>query len=478
VAIAPDGALVLIELKRNRTPREVVAQALDYATWLEKLKAEDIFEIYKRFKPGRDLKSDLHARFGHGIEDDGLNQTHQIIIVAASLDDSTERIITYLNERDIAINVLCFQVFADGADQLLTRAWLLDPVRTQINAAAPPNEVKEPWNGEFYANFGGDGDTRSWKEAVQYGFISGRGGPFYTNTLKLLNPSDRVWAKAPGNGFVGVGRVTGTSQPASSFQVGTSSGKSPALDVLKGGTYHREFANAPDRCEYFVPIKWLDTVTLEKAVNEIGLFGNQNTVCKPTTPKWRSTVERLKQHFPQFQLADHLTVDLGRTQSSRAWGEIGFGQVGQPNSFATQSATSGHANLQLESTHEHSFALGLNIKRTAGCSFDRVQHRPAVLVAVENLEIAVQQDLVKRKCRQCTHGQHGGGAGPTATHHECKRHVGADTQAGDAGMTGKGGSVAVHCGVFDGPDHVHHVDGELSALRSGPRLRRKGHTIE
>src|SRR4029453_3564637 len=42
LAIAPDGSLVLIELKRDRTPRDVVAQALDYAQWVEKLRAEDI----------------------------------------------------------------------------------------------------------------------------------------------------------------------------------------------------------------------------------------------------------------------------------------------------------------------------------------------------------------------------------------------------------------------------------------------------
>lgn len=35
LGIAPDGSLVLIELKRDRTPREVVAQALDYAGWVE-----------------------------------------------------------------------------------------------------------------------------------------------------------------------------------------------------------------------------------------------------------------------------------------------------------------------------------------------------------------------------------------------------------------------------------------------------------
>ena len=40
--------------------------------------------------------------------------------------------------------------------------------------------------------------------------------------------------------------------------------------------------------------------TLKDAINEIGLFGNQNTIYKPTTPKWRSTVERLKEKFPDF----------------------------------------------------------------------------------------------------------------------------------------------------------------------------------
>jgi len=32
LALAPDASLVLIELKRDRTPRDVVAQALDYAS--------------------------------------------------------------------------------------------------------------------------------------------------------------------------------------------------------------------------------------------------------------------------------------------------------------------------------------------------------------------------------------------------------------------------------------------------------------
>jgi hypothetical protein len=135
--------------------------------------------------------------------------------------------------------------------------------------------------------------------------VSAAGGLWYTNTLKLLNPGDRVWVKAPGYGFVGVGRVTGHSQPITSFFITTPDGEVPALPPLEGGDYHREFTEDPDRCEYFVAVQWLQTVPVERAaVDEIGLFGNQNTVCKPTTPKWRSTMERLKQHFPHFADGD------------------------------------------------------------------------------------------------------------------------------------------------------------------------------
>ena len=299
LAITPDGSLVLIELKRARTPREVVAQALDYAGWVERLRADEIATIYGRFASGRSLAADFLSRFGQKLDEDSLNQSHQIIIVASSLDDSTERIVSYLNDHDVPINVLFFQVFANGSEQLLSRSWLLDPVRTQVNAAATPAGPSEPWNGEFYCSFG-EGNDRSWAEASQHGFISGGGGAWYSRTLQLLGPSDRVWVKIPDVGFVGVGRVTGRAQPASTFTLPTPTGDTPALEVLNGATYSRQFVDDPERCEYFVPIRWLQTVTKERAFYETGLFGNQNTVCKPTTPKWRSTVDRLKQKFPEF----------------------------------------------------------------------------------------------------------------------------------------------------------------------------------
>lgn len=299
LAVAPDGALVLIELKRDRTPRDVVAQAIDYATFVEALQPEDIATIYGRFSIGRDLGADFQTRFGIVLDEDALNATHQIVVVAASIDDSTSRIVRYLNDRDIAINVLCFQVFASGEEKLLSRAWLLDPVQTQANTTVSREREREPWIGELYASFG-QGPTRSWSEAVRYGFISAGGGSWYSNSLNLLAAGDRIWVNAPKFGFVGVGRVLAKPVRASEFFLQTAEGERPALDVLHEATYHREFAEDPERSEYFVPVEWLQTVPIEQAVREVGLFGNQNTVCKPTTPKWRHTIERLKLRFPKF----------------------------------------------------------------------------------------------------------------------------------------------------------------------------------
>ena len=56
LAIDGDGNLVVLELKRNRTPREVVAQLLDYGSWVRTLEDDDIAAIFDRFLQKYDPK--------------------------------------------------------------------------------------------------------------------------------------------------------------------------------------------------------------------------------------------------------------------------------------------------------------------------------------------------------------------------------------------------------------------------------------
>lgn len=305
VAIAPDASLILIELKRDRTPREVVAQAIDYAAWLEELAPEAIARMFERFSNGGDtLETAYEKKFGTPLDEDVLNQSHQIVLVAAELDAASERIIGYLNSRGIAINVLYFQVFSDGEQKLLSRAWLIDPGETQASAASSTKSKAEkvPWNGEYYVSFGDSGpvSTRSWADAMRYGFISGGGGSWYSQTLRLLSPGDRVWVNVPRTGYVGVGIVRERMKEASVFTVLENGNEVPCLDVLKYGDLYRERSSDPDKAEYFVGVEWLDAVHLDRAVKEVGLYGIQHTVCRPQTAKWPHTVERLKLSFPNW----------------------------------------------------------------------------------------------------------------------------------------------------------------------------------
>ena len=136
LATAPDGSLVLIELKRGRTSREVVAQALDYAFWVKTLEVAEIADIYRKYKVNRDLASDFRERFKDvRLDEEEWNQSHQIVIVAAELDDSTERITKYLSDEGVYVNVLFFQVFQYGGEKLLSRAWLVDPSDNQFDKA-------------------------------------------------------------------------------------------------------------------------------------------------------------------------------------------------------------------------------------------------------------------------------------------------------------------------------------------------------
>ncbi|MHB9095427.1 MAG: hypothetical protein ACYC21_12215, partial [Eubacteriales bacterium] len=49
LAIDNSGSLIIIELKKHKTPRDVVAQGIDYASWVKTLTAFEVAGIYKGY---------------------------------------------------------------------------------------------------------------------------------------------------------------------------------------------------------------------------------------------------------------------------------------------------------------------------------------------------------------------------------------------------------------------------------------------
>ena len=294
LAIDAEGSLVVIELKRAKTPREVVAQVLDYGSWVRYLTSEEIADTFISYQTlfldkamPIGINEALQERF-NGVPEE-LNTSHRLLIVAESLDASTERIVSYLrDEHHVDINVVLFRAFEDEGRRYLTRAWLNDPVT--LPTEGPSKLVsKGDWNGEFYVSFG-EGPHRRWNDAKQYGFVSAGGGEWYTRTLSMLQPGNRVWVSVPRKGYVGVGNVVEPATRFDNFSVDLDGIHTPVVEVeLEAPEVFDE-----QHGEHFVGIKWIKVVDLHEAVRERGFFGNQNTVAQPRSPKWDFTIERLK----------------------------------------------------------------------------------------------------------------------------------------------------------------------------------------
>ena len=303
LAIDLQGNLIVIELKRNKTPRDILAQVLDYGAWVKNQKADEIAQIYSHYRakyhqgePDQSLDEAFLKRFVVKSMPDELNDQHELVIVASSLDPGTERIVKYLSEyHELAINVLFFRTFKDGGLEYLTRAWLTEPILP--TAGVSEDNSRGAWNGEYYVSFGAN-DHRDWDEAVKYGFISAGGGDWYTGTLKLLQPGSRIWVNIPGEGYVGVGKVLEPAVVVDEFMVtDNSDSKVRLLDLPTKTSRMRIGMDDIEKAEFLVRVTWLKTVRRDQAIKEKGFFGNQNTVAKPKTPKWNHTVERLKRRF-------------------------------------------------------------------------------------------------------------------------------------------------------------------------------------
>jgi hypothetical protein len=296
LAVDDEGALHVLELKRERTPREVIAQVLDYGSWIQGLDHEQILDIFSQFRPHLAFEQSWTATFGGNPPED-LGGTHHLTVVASDVDPATERIIGYLAGFEVPVNVVFFRYFSDGDRSYLARTWLLDEIQPSSKKGKPGGSgSKEPWNErDWYVNLGEEGGTRNWDDARKYGFVSAGGGEWFSRTLRNLPVGARVFVCIPGLGYVGVGETTGPAVPFDDATVEVDGQEKRLADLPLSASYrHTPTDTEPDPTEYVVPVKWTRSRSRQEPVWEKGMFANQNSACKLRN---RFTLERLALAF-------------------------------------------------------------------------------------------------------------------------------------------------------------------------------------
>lgn len=287
LALDRDANCVVLELKRGRTPRELVAQLLDYGAWVRNLGYSELDQIAQRWKQ-TDIATLFEDAFGEAIPD-SVNASHSLIVVASELDDSSERIISYLTEEHgVSINAVFFTYFQEGGSELMGRAWLKDPVETIERSEA---RKRAPWSGYWFVNIG-ESEHRNWDDNRKYGFIGAGQGEKYSRPLQHLKAGDRFFAYMKGLGYVGFGEVTKEAVPVRDFIV-EEHGR-PLLDLPLLAPRATANVDTPETSEWAVGVRWLKAFSREQAKTFKGVFANQNIVCKLRDPK---TLEFLRSEF-------------------------------------------------------------------------------------------------------------------------------------------------------------------------------------
>jgi hypothetical protein len=300
LSIDQEGKLTIIELKKDKTPRDVVAQTLDYASWIKDLSYSEIKSICEDYYKGQIFETIFEEKYGCNAPEDNINQKHDMLIVCSEIDNETERIINYLSDsHNVPINVVFFRFFKDKEHEYLSRSWLIDPTEVIEKSSKSKTQNKgESWNGkDFVVNIDVDKNGKStWIDSIKYGFVSAGGGKWYSNSLKQLFVGARIFAMIPKKGYIGVGIVKEESVPIKDFNVTENGVEKSILDVKLDCDTIKNDSDNIEECEYLVRVDWLKDKTLkeEDAYWEKGLRANQNSAFKL---KNKFTLEKLIEKF-------------------------------------------------------------------------------------------------------------------------------------------------------------------------------------
>jgi hypothetical protein len=127
LGIDTNGNPIVIELKRNKLPRESLAQAIDYASDIATWDAEKYSEVCLKYT-SKTLEDYLAEKIeGKDIDEFAISQSIRILLVGFSIEESLSRMIEWLsNTYSISINAIILNyIKTNGGEELLSRTVII-----------------------------------------------------------------------------------------------------------------------------------------------------------------------------------------------------------------------------------------------------------------------------------------------------------------------------------------------------------------
>ena len=123
LGIDNNGNTVIVELKRNKLPREALAQAIDYASDIASWDVDRFREICQKYTV-QNLEDLLQERFQNvTIEEFAINQSQRLLLVGTAVEEALGRMIEWLSDSyNLGINAVVLNYAkTKGGDAILSR---------------------------------------------------------------------------------------------------------------------------------------------------------------------------------------------------------------------------------------------------------------------------------------------------------------------------------------------------------------------
>ena len=134
-----EGNVVVVELKRDRTPRDVIAQALEYAAFAAKLDAAALERILGEYRPDepKGLAEQTREYFDQS-EAIAFNKDQRIVIVGQQVTREIRQTALFLGAKGVRVTCVEFTFFqaADGG-RLLSQEIVVGAEHARLQAQSP-----------------------------------------------------------------------------------------------------------------------------------------------------------------------------------------------------------------------------------------------------------------------------------------------------------------------------------------------------
>ena len=113
-----EGNLIIVEFKKDKTPRDVISQILGYAVWAENIQYEELNRIAmtKHIKNYPNLMKKFETEFDY--IPNFFNENQRLYIVSEKIDEKTEKVARYLKTRGIEISCIELNFYENNGQRL------------------------------------------------------------------------------------------------------------------------------------------------------------------------------------------------------------------------------------------------------------------------------------------------------------------------------------------------------------------------